>query len=249
MNVVVFLFAKRGKDMKRYLIYLFLMIMMFIPQDADASSSSQIDFTITHEINMTSELGSTEIDVEPLIITNNSKCDLNVEAISVEMIDDWKLVSKNTDFEAVASNSKMISICFLGGEDLYGSNIEPFSIGRGVSKSIFLSSRMSKTSINLEKQHVANIVVEIVPAYECTTAFYEDGTLIINEISWDRESNVQNHGKVLKEYVPLGTDNKYIFLSSTGAPWYSNRRNIKKVQVGSQIKPTSMKYWFYGFTI
>ena len=83
------------------------------------------------------------------------------------------------------------------------------------------------------------------------TTLYNDGTLIINEQLKDRSTNIEKHGTFTNEYVAMDSDNSYVFdctfstISCT--PWYNERKNVKSVEIGKTIKPTSTAYWFYAF--
>ncbi|MDO4369126.1 MAG: BspA family leucine-rich repeat surface protein [bacterium] len=90
------------------------------------------------------------------------------------------------------------------------------------------------------------------------TTLFNDGTLIINEQAKDRNNNIQEHGKVISDYEPFSSDNSYVFdlvshVVSSGnvlvsnAPWssYLGNDTIKKVLIGSVIKPIDTSNWFY----
>ncbi len=79
------------------------------------------------------------------------------------------------------------------------------------------------------------------------TSLYEDGTFIINEQNTNRNSNIEKHGKVANEYNAMDSDNSYAFSSYNSSLWYSERRNVKGVEIGKTIQPTSTAYWFYQF--
>lgn len=76
------------------------------------------------------------------------------------------------------------------------------------------------------------------------TVLYNDGTLIINEPLSKRSANTALHGAVTNEYVSYGADSNYNF-SSSSIPWNKQRSNIRKVEVGQKIQPTSTSYWLY----
>ncbi len=79
------------------------------------------------------------------------------------------------------------------------------------------------------------------------TTLYNDGTLIINEQLKDRSANISKHGAVTNKYVAMDNDNPYTFNSSP-VIWKNERINVKSVEIGRTIKPTSTAYWFDGFT-
>lgn len=93
------------------------------------------------------------------------------------------------------------------------------------------------------------VIVEAPPTYR--TVLYTDGTFIINESSRDEEANIAAHGQPTNVYDPFdpnGATNlsKYIFASQTERPWNSIISSILRVEIGSNISPTSMRYWFRG---
>ena len=77
-----------------------------------------------------------------------------------------------------------------------------------------------------------------------STVLYNDGTLIINELSSHRSSNIATHGSVTKEYDAYSNSNAYVFSWSGAQPWNSMNSSIKSVIVDQKIKPSSMDYWF-----
>jgi len=87
------------------------------------------------------------------------------------------------------------------------------------------------------------------------TVLYNDGTFIINESPRDRANNEALHGTpdsrhIYAPFVPNGaTDaDKYIFASASARLWNNAYNNIKSVEFGSDIAPTSMAYWFADCT-
>lgn len=81
------------------------------------------------------------------------------------------------------------------------------------------------------------------------TVLYTDGTFIINEKASDRAANEALHGVATNVYAPLdpngATDvDKYIFADDSYRPWDSVRTSILTAQIGSEIKPISISYWF-----
>ena len=79
------------------------------------------------------------------------------------------------------------------------------------------------------------------------TTLYTDGTLIINEQLKDRSTNISKHGAVANKYVAMDNDNPYTFNSSS-VIWENERINVKNVEIGRTIKPTSTAYWFSELT-
>ena len=88
-------------------------------------------------------------------------------------------------------------------------------------------------------------IVSIGNVYADSTVLYNDGTLIINEKSEDRDSNIEEHGEVIKEYLPLSEENDYVFNYDHNVLWYGVRSHIKKVEIGQKVSPVSTSYWFY----
>ena len=85
------------------------------------------------------------------------------------------------------------------------------------------------------------------------TVLYTDGTFIINEKDSDQAANEALHGVATNVYDPFdpnGATNvkKYIFTSAYQRPWDSRASSIKAVEIGSNIKPTSVAHWFNSFT-
>ena len=93
------------------------------------------------------------------------------------------------------------------------------------------------------ESEVIREVIVTAPATKSTTLF-TDGTLIINEVSTDRASNIAQYGDVAREYVPLDENNPYVFANGNAQPWVEKRADITNVKFGSVVQPTSMAYWF-----
>lgn len=89
------------------------------------------------------------------------------------------------------------------------------------------------------------LVVELPPA-TYRTVLYTDGTFIINESSYDMEENIAEHGEATNVYVPLDETNKYAYSNESSRLWNSVASSIKRVEIGSEISPTSTAFWFYG---
>lgn len=77
------------------------------------------------------------------------------------------------------------------------------------------------------------------------TVLFNDGTLIINELYKDRNTNISKYGQVMKEYTPY-INGGYIFTKAEDQPWYNENNLVKKVEIGSDVSPTSTAYWFDG---
>lgn len=81
------------------------------------------------------------------------------------------------------------------------------------------------------------------------TVLYEDGTLIINESPYDIVENTTKHGEATKVYEPLNAaGTNYVWTSEPNVLWHESSavaNSIKRVEIGSPIRPTSIAYWFY----
>ena len=77
------------------------------------------------------------------------------------------------------------------------------------------------------------------------TNLYTDGTLIINDE--DIDTNIIKHGSIVKEYEGFSENQPYKFteFSYSTSLWYGERNQIKRVEIGEEIQPTSTAYWFY----
>ena len=79
-----------------------------------------------------------------------------------------------------------------------------------------------------------------------STVLYDDGTLIINEASSDREANIRKHGGTASIYDSFG-ENDYVFEERSDVLWWREASDVKSVIIAQTIRPTSTAYWFYGF--
>lgn len=89
------------------------------------------------------------------------------------------------------------------------------------------------------------VVAEAPPTYR--TVLYTDGTFIINESSRNQAANEAEHGAATNVYAPLIGSTSYNFPNNGTAPWYSQRSNVLKVEIGSPINAQLLAYWFSGF--
>ena len=83
------------------------------------------------------------------------------------------------------------------------------------------------------------------------TTLYTDGTLIINEQLKNRNANIEKYGEVIKDYEAMSASNSYVFTysysnSAVNSPWFSEREQIKSVEIGATIRPISTAYWFFN---
>ena len=96
----------------------------------------------------------------------------------------------------------------------------------------------------LTVSNVTKDTVCTVTYYKYSTVLYNDGTLILNEYSYNRESNTTKHGSVTKEYAPMDESNSYVFSGNSDRPWSGVANSVTSVIVGSEMEPTSTAYWF-----
>ena len=112
-----------------------------------------------------------------------------------------------------------------------------------------LSDKDAVLSLKVDAKQSEKKIKKMLPG---STVLYNDGTLIINEPTANRETNISAHGAVVQEYADMkaeGTDiEKYIFNSAGDQPWVNERASIKKVEIGQKIYPTSTAYWFSNLT-
>ena len=84
------------------------------------------------------------------------------------------------------------------------------------------------------------------------TTLYNDGTLIINENTSERNDNITKHGEVQKEYEAMSDSNSYTFEyeqkeNDSYLPntlWISEVESIRSIEIGQYIKPVSTGLWF-----
>lgn len=78
------------------------------------------------------------------------------------------------------------------------------------------------------------------------SVLYQNGTLVINELIEDRETNKSNYGYVSYIWKALTAENNYEPEWYPGWTYDPNARanGIKRAKFGSPIKPTTMEHWF-----
>ena len=101
----------------------------------------------------------------------------------------------------------------------------------------------------LTVKNVSDNTTCTVKLSEDVTTLYTDGTFIINEQGKDRTSNMEKHGKVLKEYEPMSSSQTYNFTFDeeeymSNTLWNDKSASIKRVEIGEVLKPLSTAYWF-----
>lgn len=83
------------------------------------------------------------------------------------------------------------------------------------------------------------------------TVIYVDKTMIINESSEDTLNNIAKHGSATNVYEPMNADgSNYVFYYNgpNSRPWDAQASQVRRVEVGSPIKPTDTSFWFHLFT-
>ena len=103
----------------------------------------------------------------------------------------------------------------------------------------------------LTVSNVTNNTTCTVTYSSVSTVFYSDGTLIINEKPSDRSANQLEHGAIVEEYEAMSDSNQYVFNHlAVDRPWKSyagtSQIQLKNVEIGQRIYPTSTAYWFYN---
>ena len=226
-----------------------LVVLLFVlaTHIADAESAFELDFIINQEINMVGNLEDRILGIEPLIVKNNSDLyDIKITEISAEAVNGWEIVDKDIDFNSIPANNKKISLSTLDGYDLKEKFDADIYIASKSNKEVELSGKICKTYPSKEKTEIAKIVVEIMPVLDSETVLYEDGTFIINELTYKRAENQRKHGAILNTYPSLGKENDYVMQDSKTVLWGEDASNIKHVEIGSYIKPISTAYWFFN---
>ncbi|MDO4369606.1 MAG: BspA family leucine-rich repeat surface protein [bacterium] len=107
-------------------------------------------------------------------------------------------------------------------------------------KGSYLDSKIVIDNVTSNTTCTVNVTNEM-------TTLYKDGTLIINEQGKDRSSNIATHGKITNEYEAMSSSNSYVFSNSVSPPWNSVSNQVKSVEIGKVIQPTSTADWFDGF--
>ena len=124
---------------------------------------SKIDFSVTEKINMTGYLGTTELVVDELSITNNNSVgSIKVDA-DVSGVNGWTVVNKDMEFEKLPNDAKQISITADIDKDMsQGTYADAETIRAGETGAIFFEGETGAVSSNVEEQ-AAKIVATISP--------------------------------------------------------------------------------------
>ena len=142
--------------------------------------------------------------------------------------------------------------------DIFNKDIREYNVVVMFILALFFISLIGFISYKISNSYAiftdeVNGIKRIIIHYEeasAETILYTDGTLIINERAVNRDSNIQSHGEIVKEFSPMKTEGsdveKYIFDNESQQPWNNDRDFITKVEIDQNIKPTSTAFWFSG---
>ncbi len=116
----------------------------------------------------------------------------------------------------------------------------------GATSTVTCTNNQTGTITNniLTVSNVSSDTTCTVKFVDTITVLYNDGTLIINESSANRSSNITKHGTIEKEYEALSDSNSYVWGSGVDTLWYSEKNQITNVEIGQEISPISTAYWF-----
>lgn len=157
--------------------------------------------------------------------------------------------SKVTDMSSMFNGSNQLVTIYVSDFD---TNLVSTSTNMFFNcTSIIGGAGTTYNATKLDKLYARNDEPPTSPGYftgKLATALFTDGTLIINEDSDNRETDIATHGAVVKTYGALTSTNHYVFASNADQPWASERTSITDVEFGSVVKPTSTAYWFDGCT-
>lgn len=83
-----------------------------------------------------------------------------------------------------------------------------------------------------------------------TTGSSYDKVLVLNLPEDQVASYVQQYGNWVSKYAPMDDNNPYEFARFQDVPWAvgDDIRNVTKLIIASEMKPTKMDYWFYRIT-
>lgn len=123
-------------------------------------------------------------------------------------------------------------------------NEEDTSIEKSDVQDLEKAEESAAEADDTEKPKKAAAAAKAVVADGTRTVLYEDGTLILNESDNSQAENAAKHGAVTKEYPAWKNADSYHFNSNADAPWYSEADQIKSVEIGSVISPTTTAHWF-----
>ena len=92
----------------------------YVDPDGEPGSGDEyivgLSFTVTEKIDMTATVGTTELEITDLTVTNNAPVgQLKVDSLEVTAAEGWALAAKDTEFELQKSDSKVFS--FVLAED------------------------------------------------------------------------------------------------------------------------------------
>ena len=135
-------------------------------------------------------------------------------------------------------------------EVAYGSNVS-FNVVPGDS-SLYGSVECENGTVGFIKNNVLTLK-DVKNSDTCTVSYgetrtilYENGTFVINELISKIDEHSSLYGGVITDFEPMSDSNSYVF-DDVGSPlWGDALPGVKKVIIGSSVKPLSLAYWFYS---
>lgn len=141
-------------------------------------SSNPMDFEITEQINV-SAIGSTTLNVTPIVISNNGNPDsLNIDSITATAGENWTLVPASTDFDALENDARQISISAAGVDLSTGAYTDAGKVSASSSKQISMTGKTGLVTEAITGETVASVVVTVSPSLETSWENATDATIV-----------------------------------------------------------------------
>ena len=144
---------------------------------ANISPASDLDFSVSESLMMSSIGTTTALTIPDLVITNNSETiPLKVTSISISGASGWSLVAADTDFEALDVDCRQMGFTIAGSHDFStGPYDECGNVYAGKSRSLSISGNAAPVSQDMTT-HLANMVVTVTGISEIQFTLYDRDT-------------------------------------------------------------------------
>jgi hypothetical protein len=129
--------------------------------------ATPLNFRVTEQVNMRAKAGSTTLEVDDIIVTNDSTVGvIKVSSVEVEATDGWSLQASDTKWAEISADSKKFSL-LLDGYDFATNKVKStdFSVDpNAATTTIKLTGSTGIVKSVVSKEKAAKIILTIEQA-------------------------------------------------------------------------------------
>lgn len=128
--------------------------------DAYTTMAIPLDFTAPESLSMRATQGSSELTIDPCVITNNGSENLKLSQVEITAASGWTVVNASTDFTTADSKNKIAFTA--GGHDFASGTYAPGeTIAAGSNTTLQLAGKISEKADLTNATQVASMVVTV----------------------------------------------------------------------------------------